>query len=171
MRPQASSVSRVNSRRPSAPSSGVRMMGRLHRNAATRRVVVRSLVHRAAGRSMNLPSKRILILTSMLAAARVALLATAATRSPSIAADSCESLRSLKLPGTTIVLSERVAAGAFRLPDAYIGGPWAPGPRGGQPVVALQESDSSCGSRWRTGTGSSWARATAASPATPITRT
>ena len=93
---------------------------------------------------MNLPSKRILILTSMLAAARVALLATAATRSPSIAADSCESLRSLKLPGTTIVLSERVAAGAFRLPDAYIGGPWAPGPRGGQPVVALQDLPAFC---------------------------
>ena len=76
--------------------------------------------------------KSILIPTCVLvlAAARVALLATAATRSPSIAADSCDSLRALKLADTTIVSAQTVDAGAFRLPEPYFGGSYSAGPLG-----------------------------------------
>src|SRR5436190_1001610 len=93
---------------------------------------------------MKQPSQAILMFTGVLAAARVALLATAATRSPSIGSDSCENLRTLTLPDTTIVLAERVAAGAFRLPQPYLGGPWSPGPRGGEPVAALSDFPAFC---------------------------
>src|SRR5438876_498115 len=54
--------------------------------------------------------KTLLMLMGVLAAARADLLATLVTNSPSIMTDSCESLRALKLPDTTIVFAERVAA-------------------------------------------------------------
>ena len=88
--------------------------------------------------------KTLLLLTGVLAAARVALLSTPGTSLPSSATDSCESLRVLKLPDTTIVLAERVAARAFRLPEPYLGGPWSPGPRGGEPVVAPADLPAFC---------------------------
>ena len=89
-------------------------------------------------------SKTILMVLGVLAAARLALLPTAATSSPSIAADSCESLRALKLPDTTIASADRVPAGAFRLPEPYFGGSYSAGLRGGQPVVALAELPAFC---------------------------
>jgi Tannase and feruloyl esterase len=89
-------------------------------------------------------SRTILILTGLLGTARVAVLATAVARSPSRAIDSCESLRVLKMPDTTITLAERVAAGAFRPPEPYVGLPWTAGPRGGQPVVAAADLAAFC---------------------------
>jgi Tannase and feruloyl esterase len=78
----------------------------------------------------------LLVVTGTLAAASATVPVTASADSTAIAPQSCESLRALKLPDTTIVLAERVAAGAFSLPNPYIGGSWSPGPRGGIPIVA-----------------------------------
>src|SRR6266480_6736526 len=86
----------------------------------------------------------ILAVAGTLAAASATIPTTASTDSAAIAAQSCEGLQALKLPDTTIVLAERVAAGAFRLPEPYLGGPWSPGPRGGQPVVAPADLPAFC---------------------------
>jgi len=71
-------------------------------------------------------------------------MATQGPGSSSIATDLCENLRALELPDTTIALAERVAAGAFRPPEPYVGLPWTPGPRGAQPVVAAADLPAFC---------------------------
>jgi feruloyl esterase len=41
-------------------------------------------------------------------------------------------------------LAERVAEGAFRLPNPYLGGSWSAGPRGGMPIVAPADLPAFC---------------------------
>jgi len=94
--------------------------------------------------SMKLTLKAHLLLAGVLAAGGLAVLTTQGTNTQSIAANPCESLRTLKLPDTTIVLAERIVAGAFRLPEPYFGGSYSPGPRGGQPVVSLADLPAFC---------------------------
>src|SRR5437899_3613264 len=86
----------------------------------------------------------LLVVTGTLAAASATVPVTASADSTAIAPQSCENLRALKLPDTTIVLAERVAAGAFSLPNPYIGGSWSAGPRGGMPIVAPADLPAFC---------------------------
>lgn len=64
--------------------------------------------------------------------------------SPIASATDCDSLRALKLPDTTIVLAERVAAGAFTPPKTFPV-PFPPAGAGARlPVVALADLPEFC---------------------------
>src|SRR5438477_12356967 len=92
---------------------------------------------------MKCASKTLLVRTGVLVA-RTVVVAILLANSPSMTIDSCESLRDLNLPDTTITVAERVAAGAFSLPEPYLGGPLSPGPRGGAHVVAPADLPAFC---------------------------
>jgi Tannase and feruloyl esterase len=78
---------------------------------------------------MNVRMLRLIGVFSVVAGASLGFAALTVT--PVVAAGSCESLASLKLPDTSITLAESVAAGGFTEPGARGGG------RGGDPAKAL----------------------------------
>ncbi len=85
--------------------------------------------------------KRILVITVLaVGASFLALGQTKSDKTNQNTAQSCMSLTSLKLPNTTIVLAQHVAAGTFTPPRPFP----AAGPRGGLPVVAAKDLPEFC---------------------------
>ena len=81
-----------------------------------------------------------LLVTGTLAATRATVPMRESVGSAALAAQSCESLMSLKLPDTVIALAQRVPSGTFAPPRPFS----AAGPRGGVTVIAAGDIPEFC---------------------------
>ena len=81
-----------------------------------------------------------LLVTGTLAATRATVPIRESVGSAALAAQSCESLMSLKLPDTVIALAQRVPSGTFAPPRPFS----AAGPRGGVTVIAAGDIPEFC---------------------------